>query len=108
MARNGLIKRLTAILTLLGLVIAAVWALEVRFAKAADLDRHVQAHQAEATEFRLEVLENRRIALRRDIYEIELIAKQHPLTSEQARYLDQIREDYAIVVGKIKALQEKK
>jgi len=87
--------------TAIGLLVAGVWAFEVRYAKAADLIQHVQAHQAEAAEFRLEILESRRYNLRRDIFEMEQVAKRRSLTAEEARYLDQLREEYISVVKKI-------
>jgi len=108
MARNDLWKRLGALLTAIGLVTAGVWAFEVRYAKALELERHVQAHQAEAAEFRLEILESRRYNLRRDIFEMEQTAKRRALTAEEARYLDQLREEYTNVVAKIETARTRR
>lgn len=106
--RNNLLTRVSKIAGLVGLIGSGIWAAEVHYARAADLTQHVQAHQAEAAEFRLEILESRRYNLRRDIFEMEQTAKRRALTAEEARYLDQLREEYVVVVVKIQAVRKPK
>jgi hypothetical protein len=104
--KSGLLTWLVTAGTIVGMISGGVWAVDVRYAKAADLAAHAEQDRQQARAFNTDILESRRQALRARIFEMEQARKSRPggLSVEEERYLDEQRQLYLDTTEKIKRI----
>lgn len=74
-----------------------------RYALAADLDKHIREHTAEYRNLQSEVLEGRRAAVRRDIFDLE--QRPRALSIDERRHLEELKENDADLTDRIRGLR---
>jgi hypothetical protein len=104
--KSALLPLLATACTIVGTLGGGIWAMEVRYAKAADLATHAAEDRRQAREFNTDILESRRQALRARIFEMEQTQKSRKggLSVEEERYLDEQRQLYRDTTEKIKRI----
>jgi hypothetical protein len=95
--RNGVLKTAALVVTLLAALGGGFGAMELRYAKAADI-----------VDIKVEILESRRQSIRREIFSMEQIDKtrRDGLTAEEKVFLDGLRQQYQEVSQKIERLSK--
>ena len=79
-------------LAVIGTIGSAVWTMEGRYAHQTDLVQHFQEHTQQSKSVSLELLESRRQAIHREVFQMEEAARTRRLTPEERRYLDELHQ----------------
>ncbi len=77
-------------LAVIGTISGAVWTMEGRYAHQIDLVQHFREHTQQQKEFNLEILESRRQAIHREVFQMQEAQRTRTLTPNERRYLDEL------------------
>lgn len=98
-------KMLSSVLATVGLIAGGVWAVETRYAKTADFALHLVEHKAETRAITAEVLRNRLDVVAQNLFELERVRQQRPLTPIERQRLDELRLQVETLRERIRVLE---
>jgi hypothetical protein len=108
---GGLLSLIAIGVGLVGTIGGGIWAMESRYVHQVDFAVHLSQLASQRLEtneqiknVQLDILESRRQALRREIFNMEQRAKYGRLTVDEQRYLNDLRDEEQRTTEKIRRL----
>lgn len=103
--RNGMLTIAAGVVSIVAAVGGGVYTIETRYAHQTDLVQHVDRHEQQQKAFSAELLESRRQAIHREVFQMEEAGRKRVLTPEERRYLDELRQQERETADKMQRIQ---
>ena len=107
MPKNNLATKITAALTMVGLLSAGIWAMDGRYAKAGEMQQLRKETKEQVMDLKADTLENRRQAIKRTVFDLERLKAQRPLSAEEQQYLQEMKDDVDSLTDQLRAIRKR-
>lgn len=107
MPKNNVVTKITAALTMVGILGAGIWAVDGRYAKAGEVQQLRKETKEQVMDLKADTLENRRQAIKRTVFDLERLKGQRPLSAEEQQYLQEMKDDVDSLTDQLRALRKR-